>query len=125
MGDYTPVHDGGMPLTLTASVAVTGGQPVEITGDLQVGPAAALSQKVIGVAGHDCPAGSKLTVHCPAGSVHEVAVSVAIVAGDHVAAAGGGQVRKYTVGTDAEPARLGLCIKGQATIGSVCQFFTA
>jgi hypothetical protein len=124
MGDYTPVH-AGLPLTFTASAAVVGGQPVEITGDMQVGPAAATSAKVAGVAGYDCPAGSTVTVHTPGSSVEEVAVAAAVAAGAHVKAAGAGRVTGFVAGTDPEPARLGLCIKGQTTVGQPCRYLTA
>lgn len=125
MGDYTPVYaESAQPITFTASAAVTGGQPVEITGDMEVGPATAGSSKHIGVAAFDCPAGQRVTVHTPRGNVEEVAVSEAVAAGDHLQPAGAGQVKKFTVGTDPEPARIGLCVQGQGTVGSVCRYLT-
>ncbi|MBD3781693.1 MAG: DUF2190 family protein [Micrococcales bacterium] len=125
MTDYTPVVAGGQPATFTASAAVTGGQPVEVTGNMQVGPAASGTQKYVGIAGHDAPAGEKVTVHMPAGSIEEVAVSAAVTAGQHVKASGSGRVAPFTVGTDAEVLRLGLCVSGQATVGQTCRFLTA
>lgn len=124
MGDYTPVHPG-LPITFTAGTAVTGGQQVEITGDLEVGPAGADSQKVVGIAGHDAPAGESVTVHTPGTSVEEVAVSAAVTAGQHVKAASLGRVAPFVVGTDAEVRRLGLCISGQATVDSTCRYLSA
>ncbi len=38
--------------------------------------------------------------------------------------AGNSRVKKVTVGTDPEPARIGLCLKGQATVGSPCLYLT-
>lgn len=125
MGDYTPVFAGALPITFTASAAVTGGTPVEITGDMTVGPAAAGSSTYVGIAGHDAAVGVAVTVHTPRGSVEEVAVSAALVAGDPVKAAANGQVAKFVVGTDPEPARLGMVVKGQATVGQTCRFLTA
>lgn len=126
MGDYTPVAAGAaLPVTFTASAAVVGGTPVEITGDMTVGPAAATSVKVVGIAGHDAGIGASVVVHTPRGSVEEVAVSAALTAGQPVKATGSGRVGLYVVGTDAEPARLGICIKGQATVGSLCRYLTA
>ena len=124
MSDYTPVYaESAQPITFTASASVTGGQPVEVTGNMQVGPAAAGSVKHVGIAGHDCPAGQKVTVHTPRGNVEEVSVEAAVVAGDHVQAAAAGKVKKFTVGTDPEPARIGLCLQG-ATAGSACRYLT-
>jgi hypothetical protein len=124
MGDYTPVFLGTLPVTFTASAAIVGGRPVEITGDMTVAEAAAGSSKVVGIAAFDCPSGQKLTVHTLRGSIEEVAVAAAVVAGDPLKAAGNGQVTKFVVGTDPEPARIGLCVKGQATVGSVCRYLT-
>ena len=124
MGDYVPVYPGSDPITFTASAAIVGGRPVEITGDMTVAEAAAGSSKVVGIAAFDCPAGQKVTVHTPRGSVEEVAVAAAVVAGDALKTAAGGLVTKFTVGTDPEPARIGLCVKGQSTVGSVCRYLT-
>lgn len=125
MVDYTPVYaESAQPITFTASTAVTGGQPVEVTGNMQVGPAAAGSVKCVGIAAFDCPAGQKVTVHTPRGNVEEVAVEAAVAAGDHLQVGASGKVKKFTVGTDPEPARIGLCIQGQGTAGSVCRYLT-
>ena len=125
MGDYTPVVAGGQPITFTASAAIVGGEPVEVSGNMQCAPAAADSQKYLGIAGHDCPAGEKVTVHVPPGSIEEVAVSAAVTAGQHVKATGSKRVGPFTVGTDAEVRRLGLCVSGQASVGQTCRYLTA
>lgn len=124
MGDYTPVQPTGAIVTFTASADVTGGQLVEVTGDMEVGPAGAGSIKVAGVASCDCPAGSELAVFTPAANVEEVEVAASVEAGDHLKAAAAGTVTEFTVGTDSEPARLGLCIQGQSTVGSLCRYLT-
>lgn len=86
MADYTPVQTvNQLPWTSTASASITGGQLVEVTGSGSVGPAAADSQRVVGVAAHDAANGSRLTVHPLAGLVHElVAGSGGITAGQAV-----------------------------------------
>lgn len=93
MTDYTPLFPspvGGV--TFTASAAVTGGQLVEVTGDRTVGPAAAGSLKAIGHAGHDAPAGGRLTVHLNGAGVQEGVASGAIAAGALLKAAAAGAV---------------------------------
>lgn len=91
MSDYTPVYTPGTAITCTASAAITGGQLVAVSGDGTVGPAAAGSAKVVGVAGHDAAANARVTVH-PRGMVHESTASGAITAGDQVGAAASGAV---------------------------------
>ena len=121
MGDFTPVHKPGHALSLTASAAVTGGQLLEVTGDLTVGPAAAGSAKVIGQAGHDAAAGAGVTVHAPGRTVTEATASGAVVAGDPLKAAAGGKVTKFVAGTDSHTAYLGVALKGAAD-GQACRF---
>ena len=125
MGDYTPVHSTGLPLTFTASAAVVGGATAEVTGNMTAATAPADSQKVIGVFAHDAPAGSKVVVHTPSSSVEEVNVAAAVTAGQHVKAASAGRVAPFVVGTDAEVRRLGLCISGQATADKPCRYLSA
>ncbi|GAA3172494.1 capsid cement protein [Nonomuraea roseoviolacea] len=73
MADYTPLQTvNQLPWTSTASASITGGQLVEVTGSGSVGPAAADSQRVVGVAAHDTPNGARVTVHPLAGLVHEL-----------------------------------------------------
>lgn len=110
MPDFTPPFKPGHAVTFTASAAVTGGQLVEVTGPMQVGPAAAGSAKVIGQPGHDATAGTPVTVHLPGKTVTAATASGAVTAGDHVKAAAGGRVAKFTPGTDAETTRVGLAI---------------
>lgn len=120
MGDFTPIHKPGQAITLTASAAVTGGQLLEVTGDLTVGPAAANSQKVVGQAGHDATAGQRVTVHAPGATVTEAEASAAIAAGALVKAAATGTVATF-VGTDPEPARIGLALAA-AAVGAQCRY---
>lgn len=86
MADYTPIFTRGiLPFTATTSATVTGGQFVAVSGNGTVGPAAADSTTVVGVAAHDAASGTQLTVHPLVGVVHEmVAGTGGITAGDAV-----------------------------------------
>ena len=114
MGDFTPRYKPGHAVTLTTSAAVTGGQLVEVTGDLLVGPAAAGSAKVVGQAACDAAAGQRIAIHMPGKTVTDATASGAIAAGDHLKAAAGGKVAKFVVGTDPETARVGLALAAAA-----------
>ncbi|MGP3914310.1 capsid cement protein [Nonomuraea sp. 10N515B] len=73
MADYTPIFTRGLlPFTATTSAAITGGQFVAVSGSGTVGPAAADSASVVGVAAHDAGTGAVVTVHPLAGVVHEM-----------------------------------------------------
>lgn len=86
MADYTPIHpNGALPFTATTSAAVTGGQLLGVSGTGTVGPAAADSVVVVGVAAHDAASGAPVTVHPLAGVVHEfVAGAGGVTAGNPV-----------------------------------------
>ncbi|MEV4287356.1 capsid cement protein [Nonomuraea bangladeshensis] len=86
MADYTPLQTvNQLPWTSTASASIVGGQLVEVTGSGSVGPAAADSQRVVGVAAHDAANGARVTVHPLAGVVHElVAGTGGVTAGQAV-----------------------------------------
>lgn len=114
MSDFTPRHKPGHAVTFIASAAVTGGQLVEVTGDMQIGPAAAGSQKLVGQPGHDAPAGETVTIHTPGKTITTAVAATAVAAGDPVKAAAGGKVAKFVVGTDPEPARFGLALEAAA-----------
>ncbi len=120
MSDYVPVSEG--PYSYTTSAAVTGGQLLELTGDNAVQPAAATSQKIVGVAAFDAASGSRVTVFS-IDKLHETTVlsGQSLTAGDPVKCGGSGQVMKYVVGTDALPAFLGVCIQG-ATAGNLARW---
>lgn len=122
MVDYTPTHVPGHAVTFTASAAVTGGRLVEVSGDWTVAHAAAGSQKVVGTAGHDAAVGAQVTVHCPGRPIAEANTTAAVAAGDHLKASATGVVP--FVGTDPEPARVGLALAA-AAIGAPCSYQTA
>ncbi|MFB4306979.1 capsid cement protein [Actinomadura sp. GTD37] len=98
MADYTPVYTPGTAMTCTASATVTGGQLVAVSGDGTVGPAAADSLKVVGVAAYDAAANGRVTVW-PRGQVHEVTATGAVTAGDILVAATAGTVKTLAVVT--------------------------
>ena len=86
MADYTPIYTANLlPHTATTSAIVVGGQLLEVTGSGTVGPAAAGSLKVVGVAAHDAPSGGRVTVHPIASVIHQfVAGSGGVTAGQPV-----------------------------------------
>jgi predicted RecA/RadA family phage recombinase len=109
MGTYAPLFTPGKDITYTASADITAGQVVEVTGDRLVGPAAAASKKVAGVALFDAKAGQNVTV--TRGGTQRLLVSSAgaVAAGDLVAPAAAGTVVTTTTGGS-----IGLVVKGAA-----------
>lgn len=102
MAEYQPAFaNNTAPWTLQASAAVTGGRLVEVTGNGTVGPAAAASTKVLGVAANDVASGAKVQVWPLAGLTHRVLVAAAggVAAGDNLAAAANGCVAPIAAGT--------------------------
>jgi predicted RecA/RadA family phage recombinase len=83
---------------------------VAITGNRTVGPAAADSALVVGVAAYDTVAGEKVTVYTRAGGVHPLVASGAIVAGAKVISAAAGKIA--TLGAGANP--IGLALESAA-----------
>ena len=72
MADYTPPYVPGKVVTLTASVAVKGGDLLVVSGS---GTVAALAfatatQQIVGVAANDTPVNGRVTVYAR-GIVHE------------------------------------------------------
>ncbi len=84
----------GRMIPATASAAVTAGQIVELTGDNQVAPTGAVSDKVAGVALMDAAVNDAVTV--VTGGVVEVTAAGAIAAGGLVQAAAAGKVAAFT-----------------------------
>ena len=97
MSDYLPLYRPGDTLTFGVTAEVTGGTPVDLSGDWAVKPAAADSTTVVGIAGHDAGIGDKVSVEVGA-VVHELTASAAITVGDHLAPAGGGKVKTVASG---------------------------
>ena len=86
MSDYTPVMLPGMTWTSQAATAVTGGDPLEVTGPGVVARcAAAASPAYVGIAAGDAPAGHTVTV-ISVRPVHEGAADGPVTAGDQLVA---------------------------------------
>lgn len=98
MGDHVERYAPG-PITEEASAAVTGGRLVEFTGDRTVGPAAAASNVVAGVALRDAALGQKVAVDHD--GTHKLRASAAIAAGQRVIAAANGEVAPAGAAPDA------------------------
>jgi hypothetical protein len=82
----------GQIVSFAAGAAITMGQPVKITADLTVSPAAAVTDKVIGVAvTNQATTGKQVSVLMGCPIVYMIA-SAAITVGNHVAAATGGKI---------------------------------
>ena len=63
MAQYLPLFRPGQTVTFDVTTAVTGGQPVEVgAADRSVAPAAAGTNKYVGIAGHDAAVGDTVTV---------------------------------------------------------------
>lgn len=85
---------GGPEPTYTTSAAITAGRLAEITGTTtrRVGPAAAGSLKVVGVAKQGAD-GAEVPISVASSGVFEITAAGAITAGDAVEAAAAGAVR--------------------------------
>lgn len=87
MPSYVPVFKPGDEITLTASVAVTGGHLVVVSGASSVAPAAAAAApNWLGVATTDAAAGAKVGI--TSGGVQELICTTAVTAGDLVVSSG-------------------------------------
>ena len=93
MSDYTPVNSDTGPFTLTAAVAIAGGQLVEGTADGTCSPSGG-SKRAIGVAEHDAGAGQRVAIYPIQGYQHEVLIKngTALAAGGPCVAAANGQL---------------------------------
>lgn len=100
MANYLPLFRPGDLVTFNVTAAVTAGQVVEASSsaDFAVGPAAAASAKVVGVAGHDAAIGDKLAVEVGK-PIHELKASGAITRGQRLETAAAGAVRTLAAGT--------------------------
>jgi len=89
MPDYTPPFPRGREITLTVSVACSGGDLLAVSGSGTVAPwvpAATPSTKIIGVAANDTPVNGRVTVW-GFGPVHESLADGTVTAGDQIVAA--------------------------------------
>lgn len=123
MADYTPVITGGaQPSTMTTSAPVTGGQVLIVTGSGTVGPAAAASGLVVGVAAHDAASGAQVTVWPLPGVTHETVTPTGVTAGNALSSAAAGTVDPGTLGTLAAAGTLIGVALTTATAGNKCQW---
>lgn len=100
MGDYLPLFRPGQTVTFDVTAAVTGGQPVEVGAtNRSVAPAAAGTNKYVGIAGHDAAIGDKVTVEVGK-PIHQLVASGAIALGAKLETAGAGKVRTLAAGTN-------------------------
>jgi hypothetical protein len=100
MGQYLPLFRPADTVTFDVTAAVTGGHPVEVGAtDRSVAPAAAGSNKYVGVAGHDAAIGDKVTVEVGK-PIHQLVALGAIARGAKVETAGAGKVRTLAGGTN-------------------------
>lgn len=119
MADYLPLFRPGQTVTFDVTTAVTGGGPVEVgAADRSVAPAAAGSNKYVGIAGHDAAIGDKVTVEVGK-PVHELTASGAVARGAKLETAGAGKVRTLSTGTN-----IGLALTTAAD-GAVVQVLQA
>ena len=101
MSDSRHTFEPGAPITFAVSADVTGGQLVEVTGAMAVGPAdASTGAGFIGTAAFDALAGEKVTVLI--GGVQPILASGAIAAGGQVVAAAAGAVAARAADTPDE-----------------------
>lgn len=125
MPDYTPVNSGGqVPFTSQASVAVTGGQLVTMSGDNTVAPSTTGDHSV-GIAAQDAGVGAKVGVWPLIGVRHESRPqgAVAITAGSPIIAGTTGFVNTGALGASAAAGTLlGVCTKGGTGGTSLCQW---
>lgn len=121
IGGQDPQALGTETKKITASVAVTKGQLVEATGDWTVGPAGALSTKVVGIAMNDAIIGGRVTI-CATGFV-KLDSTAAVTAGAKVIPGADGKVTAATASgtiTVAEAMTIvGTCVAG-CTGAGIC-----
>jgi hypothetical protein len=86
MADYMPIFLPGEAIPMTASAGVSGGDLVAVSGSGTVARAAlaaAPAANVVGVAGNDAGASSRVVVY-GRGTVHESVAMGTVTAGDQV-----------------------------------------
>ena len=84
MPDYTPVFLPGDVIPLTASAAVTGGDPVAVSGSGTVARAASAAQvNCLGIAAQDAAINGRCSVY-GRGTVHESVADGTVTAGDQI-----------------------------------------
>jgi Uncharacterized conserved protein (DUF2190) len=118
MADYLPLFKPGQAITKQASAAVTGGQPVYVSGSGTVANSGAAANIPVGVAAFDAASGDKVTFF-GRGQVHRLTATGTVTAGDLVEAAAAGAVATHTIGTN--DARVFGIALTTATTGNVVE----
>jgi Uncharacterized conserved protein (DUF2190) len=118
MGNYNPIFNGLPPYTAVPSTAVVGGNVLEVSGSGTVGPAAAGSVKVVGVAAFDAATNVEVTVF--RGGVQELVASGTVTQGEQVEAGAAGTVRTLASGR-----AIGVALTTATTGNKVQVCFTA
>lgn len=91
MAEHVPHIIKSPPITMTcATAAITGGQLVEMVGNMTCQPAGAGSAKAIGVAARDAIVGAQVPVYTD--GVHDLTAAGAIASGDQLIAGAAGTV---------------------------------
>jgi hypothetical protein len=118
--DYSAVFLPGTAFTLLLwDTDVLAGEPLEVAGSGRCRRAAAGTETYVGIAGHDCYAGSLITV-IAGRTVHEGPAEDPITAGDHVAPSGE-EDRQVTASTD-PAAVIGLALTTADADGDICRW---
>lgn len=99
MSDYVPLFLPGQAITRTASATVVGGALVYVSASGSVANSTTAANIPVGVAAFDVASGQPVTVFSR-GTVHRLAASGTVTAGDVVEAAAAGAVATHTVGTN-------------------------
>ena len=112
MADYVESVDLGVgAFTSTTSASVTGGQLLRVSGSGTVGPAAAGSPEIVGVAAFDAASGARVTVK-PLRMVHRTTAGTGgVTAGNPLKSDASGNVTLYVVGTDAVTLLIGTALE--------------
>jgi len=123
VADYTPVNTADLsPVPFTTSAAVTGGQLLIVTATGTVGPAAAASGLVVGVAASDAASGARVSVWPLCGPVHETVTTSGVTAGNALTSSTAGTVDAGTLATIAAAGTLIGTALTTATAGNKCRW---
>lgn len=100
MADYVPVYTAGqIPMSLTASATIVGGQLVFASGVSTVAPTAGANGACVGVASNDAASGARVSVWPMSGVMHETVTPAGVTAGAALASSTAGGVDSGTLAT--------------------------
>lgn len=102
MAEHVPHIIKSPPVTMTcATSAITGGQLVEIVGNMTCKPATAATPKCVGVAARDAIVGAQVPVYVD--GVHDLTAAGAVAAGDQLVTGAAGTVSTVAAVTTPTP----------------------